>query len=199
MFWRVLFSFNKSQLFKFIKFISRKYIWPLYITSHQNPSQMIQNAYSNYIQLDSTNNNNSKGLPITQINLSSDILYEIEYINYLIKSYHLYGSMMHNNYNNYSSQQIHFLTSLEQTHLWIVDECRITCCNQTTNMKQSPNLYLPEVHTCTCSIRLPSYTCTEKQIKAKLIKAMDFCNTFDSFTNKGNIDFQLLNSAKTES
>eukprot|EP01084_Bolivina_argentea_P217126 368721_1 len=186
MFWNVLFSLNKIELLKFIQFISGHNIWPLYITSHSNPSQMIEpNIYANYISLP----NNNKKLPITSINLSTDILYEIEYINYLVKSYHLYGSIMHNKINN-----PHIID--EMNNLWIIDECCITFCEQTSLMKQSPNKFLPEVHTCTVSIRLPHYS-SEKELKLKLLKAIEFCNTFDSLNTQFPISKIIQKRNKT--
>eukprot|EP01083_Nonionella_stella_P035989 98184_1 len=163
MFWRVLMSLSKRELFEFIKFVSGHNVWPLYITSHSNVSQT--NVYSHCVET-----KDNKKLAISSMNLSADVLYDVEYLNFLIKSYYLYGSIMHN-----KSNQIH---NDQTDYLWIIDECNITFCNQTPAMKASPNAYLPEVHTCTCSIRLPSYE-SENILKAKVLKAIELCDTFD--------------------
>merc|ERR1712176_504426 len=186
MFWRVLFHFDLPQIYKFIQFVSGHSQWPLYITSHSNPSQMQHNIYSNYMTLNSNGESKkSKKMPISSIHVSADTLYDIESIHNLVKSYHLYGAVMHNNYGN---QHQPFMAPDEMNHLWITDECSLTFHNMSTLMQKTPDKYLPEAHTCTCSLRLPHYT-TESKLKEKLLKAITWCNTFDSFTNKGNSQF----------
>merc|ERR1712176_173599 len=191
MFWRVLFHFDLSQIYAFIRFVSGHSQWPLYITSHANPSQMQQQVYSNYIALDSNGEeqtkNKKKKMPISSIHLSADTLYDIECLHHVLRSYHLYGAVMHNNFGN---QSIAFMTPDEMNHLWITDECCLTFCNQSTPMSKAVDKFLPEAHTCTCSLRLPHYS-TETLLREKLIKAIAWCNTFDSFNNKGNTQFPV--------
>jgi len=186
LFWKVLYSLNKSQLSKFIKFVSGQHAFPSFVTTHSSPTQMMQNVYTNAVQLQAP----EKKLQASHIHMSADVLYDVECLSYLVKSYHCYGSMMH--YHNVSNfaQKLHPVSSQDQTHLWIIDQCQITFVPQTSDMQKAPNQYLPEAHTCTCSLRLPSYhDITEKELKAKLLKAIEYCCTFDAFGS--NKEFQV--------
>jgi len=115
------------------------------------------------------------------LHFTDDILYEMEYMDYILQCYHRNPSTTHSN---------SVIDCDNETYLRIVEESMLTFVEPSANMKKTPDLFLPESHTCALALRLPEYTNTQI-LKQKLLYAITYCNTFDLFNNAGNTDFPL--------
>ena len=183
MFWSVLDSLNEPELCQFIAFISGAEEWPSLPLNQ--PSTLKMNDISIWKHL--VELKEDKKNQISACNLSADILYETEAIEFWAKS-----QMMS------SSASLAAPNREYGGNLWLGEVPSITFCDESEAMKGAPDQYLPEVSTCTLTIRLPHYS--EHQImREKLLKAISLCSTISSLAPNAPITADVVMKSKRQS
>ena len=165
MFWTVLDSFNEQELCRFIAFMSGQEQWP---SLSADASWNVDDG-KGLVWRHEVDGDEGKKERISSCNLSADILYEVECARFWKKA-KLARSLSINKTSCFVDRE---------PPLWLIRPDPITFCDQSEAMKGAPDEFLPEVSTCTLSLRLPHYSNVDV-LREKLLKAMDLCTTFDS-------------------